>query len=581
MNKTIKSILISFLFPVILIIYIIISAFNIFNAPNSIKNPKELKYKKQTINIYISNSNDIVIKQEINVENCFKDYPSITYYSIPIPFYHFNSSELIDFSSNIDSNIIDKKFNKIILTIPDNNFYNSLKEKNYSLSFSYKISSDNLLYLNKKDSSILLKIDSNNILPNTNLYLHLPENTNISNNNILVSKINNNTYKINNIPFNIYNALNSGTNEDTFNIKIKNNLHCNISKYTSINFPLLLYIRITLILFSLFIAIIIIIARIKNIVFISKGIYERNTDSVIDSVSAEAIIDGKIDAKDLIMTCITNLIYKKNLELINETSIKLISADNITEIEAKILLLLLGDIQIGKIYNFSELKLLFKNNNEFTLDFNEKLLNIKKYIKENLIRNHIISKMWSTIINITKKASVFILVNTVLFFSDLISIYNSSLFIIFFEMILIIYLSSNSPKKIIRFQINRKNGEKMESAFLYTWSIIIIIISFKYYNFIQKLVFLIPIILNTFSIIFSNTFVLTHTGRIEYARALKLKRYIIDYSLIQERDLDGIVIWDDYLVYATAFGIPSKITNKIYESIMNINITLQLFDSLL
>ena len=38
---------------------------------------------------------------------------------------------------------------------------------------------------------------------------------------------------------------------------------------------------------------------------------------------------------------------------------------------------------------------------------------------------------------------------------------------------------------------------------------------------------------------------------------------------MKERDVDAAIIWDEYLIYATAFGIPNKVTNKFSESLMN------------
>ena len=59
------------------------------------------------------------------------------------------------------------------------------------------------------------------------------------------------------------------------------------------------------------------------------------------------------------------------------------------------------------------------------------------------------------------------------------------------------------------------------------------------------------------------------------------KNYINDYSLIRNRDLESVIIWDKYLAYATAFGIPNKITNSIYEKWYNLNINLQVVEKIL
>lgn len=79
----------------------------------------------------------------------------------------------------------------------------------------------------------------------------------------------------------------------------------------------------------------------------------------------------------------------------------------------------------------------------------------------------------------------------------------------------------------------------------------------------------------------ANREALTDKGKIERQKILELKKYIEEYSIIKDRDMQDIVIWDDYLVYATALGIPSKITKKIYEKYMNTNMTIQKIDSMI
>ena len=86
---------------------------------------------------------------------------------------------------------------------------------------------------------------------------------------------------------------------------------------------------------------IITLVHTQRIVFVPKGEYERNTECVIDAITAEAIIDGKIDAKDLIMTCITSAVHKKNLEYSDKDErITLLSTDGLTNEEYVILHLL-------------------------------------------------------------------------------------------------------------------------------------------------------------------------------------------------------------------------------------------------
>lgn len=52
--------------------------------------------------------------------------------------------------------------------------------------------------------------------------------------------------------------------------------------------------------------------------------------------------------------------------------------------------------------------------------------------------------------------------------------------------------------------------------------------------------------------------VLTQSGAEEKEKWKALKRYLEEYSLIKEKDVFSIAIWEKYLIYATAFGIADK-----------------------
>jgi uncharacterized membrane protein len=60
-----------------------------------------------------------------------------------------------------------------------------------------------------------------------------------------------------------------------------------------------------------------------------------------------------------------------------------------------------------------------------------------------------------------------------------------------------------------------------------------------------------------------------------------LKNYINEYSLIKNKDLESVIIWDGYLAYDTAFGILNKVTESIYEEWYNLNLNLQVVEKIL
>ncbi len=57
--------------------------------------------------------------------------------------------------------------------------------------------------------------------------------------------------------------------------------------------------------------------------------------------------------------------------------------------------------------------------------------------------------------------------------------------------------------------------------------------------------------------------VLTQEGADEKEKWKALARYMLDYSLIEEKGVLDLVLWEKYLVYATAFGISDKVIEEL------------------
>lgn len=56
---------------------------------------------------------------------------------------------------------------------------------------------------------------------------------------------------------------------------------------------------------------------------------------------------------------------------------------------------------------------------------------------------------------------------------------------------------------------------------------------------------------------------LSEKGKSELAEVMGLKKYLNDFSLIAEREINETIIWQDYMVYATLFGIADKVINQL------------------
>lgn len=57
--------------------------------------------------------------------------------------------------------------------------------------------------------------------------------------------------------------------------------------------------------------------------------------------------------------------------------------------------------------------------------------------------------------------------------------------------------------------------------------------------------------------------VLTEEGEIERQQWKGLKKYMEDFSLLNEKDIPDLELWEKYLVYATAFGISDKVIEQL------------------
>ena len=69
-----------------------------------------------------------------------------------------------------------------------------------------------------------------------------------------------------------------------------------------------------------------------------------------------------------------------------------------------------------------------------------------------------------------------------------------------------------------------------------------------------------------------NTNLYTQNGVDESAKWKGLKNYMENFSMIDKKELPEIVLWEEYLVYATAFGIADKVLKQLkiaYPSIEN------------
>ena len=581
MKESIKKIIISLL---ITGVTILISLFLINNFTTSPNNPnfKQIGIDSRTINIDILDNKivcedvilfDMASKKDLRY-NFFKEYE----YLDNVKLYISNSDDFylsmlgMDLSKgyiNLDTRLLDA------LKITNNNINIKLTYeldmdyiKRYTNTdvFSYYMDLENVDYLN----NLTINLNSSNTI--TNLSVDNAETNNTADGYVIsANNISSNTNV--DILFNINTYLNNTINSDYINPDILNK----IEQYGYINERI--YILVIIIIISVILLIISLIINKKK----RATKYRRDTSNLVSPILAEAIIDGKIGLKELIMTTIIELSTRGNINIINNNTLELVSYDNLEIYERSIVNLLFKN----KTIKFSDINNTFANSNKSTIQFTQEMSLIKECLLEKIYSMKIFSKVLTFLNKFIGLCSILISINMPQIFLNSTNSMEK-VFLILSLLISFYYIKSNVAKKTIREEIITNNQKRdlidIRTVFLLILTVFLIIstsINVAKYHTVFFIFALLAIFLNIFIVYHSQGIILTKEGKEEQLKLLELKNYINDYSLIKNRDLESVIIWDKYLAYATAFGIPSKITNSIYEQWFNLNINLQVIEKIL
>ena len=579
MKESIKKIILSLL---IILVAILISLFLINDFTTSPNNQKlkQIGIDSRTINIDILDNKilceDVILfdmssKKDLRY-NFFKEYE----YLNNVKLYINNSDDF--YSSMLEMDLLKGYINL------DTRLLNALKITNNNIKLTYELDMDYITrYTNTDVFSYYMDLENIDYL--NNLTINLSSNNTITNLSVDNAEINNTAdgyvISINNINsstdvnilFNIHTYLNNTINSDYINPDILNK----IEEYSYINERI--YILVIVFIISVILLIISLIINKKK----KATKYRRDTSNLVSPILAEAIIDGKIGLKELIMTTIIELSIRGNINIINNNTLELVSYNNLEIYERSIVNLLFKN----KTIKFSDINNTFANSNKSTIQFTQEMSLIKECLLEKIYSMNIFSKGLTFLNKAIVLCSILISINMPQIFLNSTNsmgkfFFILSLFIIFY------YIKSNVGKKTIREEIITNNKKRnlldIRIVFLLILTVFIIIstsINIAKYHTIFFIFTLLVICLNIYIAYRSQDIVLTKKGKEEQLKLIELKNYINDYSLIKNRDLESVIIWDKYLAYATAFGIPSKSTNNIYEEWYNLNISLQVVETML
>lgn len=581
MKESIKNIIISIS---IIIIAILISLFFINNSNTSLNNKKskEIGIGSRTININILDNKilceDVILfNMHSREELKYKFFQEYDYLN--------NTKLYINNSDNFYSTSLKMDLLKGYINI-DKRLLNGLKitDKNVSIKLTYELDLDYITRYTNTDV-LPLYMDLENIDYLNNLTINLNSNytiTNLTVDNAEISKTKDgyavNMNNINksddmNILFNMNTYLSNTKNSDYVNPNILKETE----EYDYINERI--YILVIIITISVILLILSLIINNQK----KTTDYRRDTSNLISPILAEVIIDGKIGLKELIMTTIVELNIRGNINIINNDTLELVSYDNLEIYEQSIVNLLFKN----KTIKFSDINNTFANSNKSTIQFTQKMSLIKNCLLEKIYSMNIFSKGLTFLNKAIGLCTILISINM----PQILLNNSSSMKKFFFILSLLItfyYIKSNIGKKTIREEIITNNKRRtvidIRIVFLLILTVFIIIstsINVAKYHIIFFMFTLLAICLNIYIAYHSQGIILTKEGKEEQLKLVELKNYINDYSLIRNRDLESVIIWDKYLAYATAFGIPNKITNSIYEKWYNLNINLQVVEKIL
>jgi len=580
MKRNIFKFILIILPAMVLVLIPLVFAIFLTGSSNRINIPKP----KIMIDVYTLQDDKVYVTNVVDLKEratYLDDSPSryITLY-FPLPFKSTPNS----IRNVIDENVVtespynfEKSGNSVKLTIYARNydtFINGLKEKDYKLEFSYYLRlKDFIGYLDEEKTQFGFFLSTSGNISELNIH--------IGDNQLVIPNHQRNITKVNDGLYKRWKRI----DDSETRVKIdKNKTSSNFGEWDEeiqayiknkkIIIPVVymcLGIEIGLILF-------LIISRIKNKVSISKGKYIKDPDGLLNPILIESLIDRKVNPNNIITTCIINMIKKGIIKNIDNDTIQLVNISDINKIEKIILDILFlnkdGNKEVlekyvGKTISISELNKKIKNDNNFSVFFHRKYEELKLNVKNQLIREKCISAKWDRMMKFIRSISNILIVCTLWGFSILTIRYSRNNVPYYFIMPLClmgVYGASQTK----------------DYPFILTLCLIFIVlslISILAYTFIildyTVLLFIVTEIVFVIIGKCTNTYVYTSKGKEECKKARMFKNYLIDYSLISNRDMDGLIIYDDYLVYATAFGITSIITKRINSNLVDLNSKVQ------
>lgn len=564
------------IFAIIIIIMLVIISLAMIGVIESGKTETEILYK----NLTVSAENETTCVEETFYINDKKFIRSLElelqeYYNNNItPEIFFNDIKIErTYSTNFKELYYRKEdSNKIIV----GNIRDNLLDGENKVVVRYYINTSKIV--TEYNNVSVLNIDYNDFTIYNNINLKLPtetENFEVSNSKLSYKKLNNNKYIVD--ASDMRKDLKITIDKDCIpsDTKIEKD-YTNTEKIREENIQNAIKVFTILTVSISIINIIISYVFVKGKKYNKK--YYRDTEEIVDVVLAETMIDRKINSNKLIMSVIVDQISCGNI-IMDDDKLILNRYDNESEAKRQIINMFFNE---KDSININDLSAVFKDerkNDEIIKTFRE----IRKNITDEFYNLEIYDRNKENILKKIKKTSIAIICIMIIYFIYM--LYGAKFTIISAVIVgiiglpVILLIKKSKSVRVIPILL----APIIYLFIAFIGSIIMNIKPMKAFSIktIDILAVIFITIINYIIIRISKRHVFTQKGMREYEKIRGLNDYILDYSLIKERDMDSVIIWDKYLVYATAFGIPNKVTDRFSEVLMNITEMLDKINKLL
>lgn len=505
------------------------------------------------------------------------------------------------------NNIVVYKDNNMIAK---NNDIQYIRDNAQRINFSPTKEPFNIKYIYYMDKSFISKYNDLSVLKynltterlngikNVNISIKLPNNSKVFNINNKVSSGKIEQSKINSKQYNIYKkdikksnffrgdgemnlivsfdseVLSNKSLDYNFNIPNDKLNFYKSDKNEFLDVPILDLVLILIILiFSIYKVVRLLIIKFKYKKKINVDYY-RNVDNLISPELSSIIVNNKFELKPFIMSCLLNL-YDKNIITIDNKEITINKVDDLNDVDRKVLELIFcsNNLKNKQISSFDNINQKFRKeeNINFLKDKIKEINNISLNI---LYKKNIYDEAKGNKIKCSKTFSIINFCCLIAYLILILQDMSSILLIINIILLLLLefsILKVNFIKEKMREYLKRLSITKIYIIIMCAMSLICISIYFK----ITVLLIILILFINLYIFSFRDDEILTSNGYNELSKLLGLKKFIIDFGVMEEKNIDDIKLWEKYLTYAVAFEIPVNIMKNLQDNILNFNIILK------